>query len=310
MSLLNRVKVVTATTGTGTVTLGAAVAMYQTFAAANAVADRYYPYLILDGASAWEVGLGLYDGTHLTRPGPGVDTSFASSTGALLNLAGPTTVACVENGALLSGFSVGDMAGQMRPLADFTQINIGGTITLTETPGKAVLIKQSTPDAVLRCIGLRKAAPATPYRVAMFVQVNAPAQDFVGPLWGFSDGTQYDVMQRVATQYEHETWTNSTTRASATSLITLGRNSLANNQGFWIGARDDGTNVWLEESGDGVNFTTILKIVKSTGFLGASGYTNIFGGAFIYNGGSIGGSDFPCSVNYRAWDENGLTRAL
>lgn len=98
MSLTNRAKASTATTGTGTVTLGSAVVPYQTWATSGAVTGRFYDYLIEDGTS-WEIGLGLYNaGTGtLTRPGPGVDPNFESSSGALLNLSGSATVACVAN---------------------------------------------------------------------------------------------------------------------------------------------------------------------------------------------------------------------
>src|SRR5437868_1191778 len=95
--LLNRAKVQTATTGTGAVTLGAAVAPFRTWTAAGAVIGAWYPYLIEEGA-AWEIGVGLYNGTTLTRPGPGVDPFFDSSSGGtLLSLGGAATIACVAN---------------------------------------------------------------------------------------------------------------------------------------------------------------------------------------------------------------------
>ena len=94
--LLNRAKANTATTGTGSVTLGSAVTPYQAWSAAGATSGYWYDYLIED-ATAWEMGVGYYDGTTLTRPGPGTDPWFLSSTTALLNLSGSATIACVAN---------------------------------------------------------------------------------------------------------------------------------------------------------------------------------------------------------------------
>lgn len=92
--LLNRAKANTSTTGTGAATPGTAVVPFQTWAAAGATASFYYSYLIEDG-TAWECGTGLYNGTTITRPGPGSDPTFASSTGSLINLSGSATIACV-----------------------------------------------------------------------------------------------------------------------------------------------------------------------------------------------------------------------
>ena len=90
--LLDRVKVSTATTGTGTVTLGGATTPYRTWAAAAAISGVSYSYLIEDG-TAWELGWGIYSSTGptLTR------NLISSSTGSLLNLSGSATVACVAN---------------------------------------------------------------------------------------------------------------------------------------------------------------------------------------------------------------------
>lgn len=92
MFLLNRVKANTATTGTGTVTLGTAVLTFVSWATGGALDSRTYDYLIEDG-TAWELGSGVYSsgaGT-LTR------TLLASSTGSLLSLSGSATISCVAN---------------------------------------------------------------------------------------------------------------------------------------------------------------------------------------------------------------------
>lgn len=95
----DRARMSTATTGTGTVTLGAAVASsakgyYQSFSAAGVADGDVVQYLIQEG-SDWELGTGTYtaSGTTLSR------TLIASSTGSLIALAGGADVSIVPTAA-------------------------------------------------------------------------------------------------------------------------------------------------------------------------------------------------------------------
>jgi hypothetical protein len=101
----NRVLVSTATTGTGTVTLGAALAGYQTFAAGGIANADTVRYLILDGL-AWEIGIGMYtaSGTTLSR-----DTVEQSSlpANAKLTLSGGASVAVIASQADYSAMTKG-----------------------------------------------------------------------------------------------------------------------------------------------------------------------------------------------------------
>ena len=87
VTLADRVKVTTSSTGTGSVSLGSAQSGYQTFADAGISDGDTVRYTIEDG-SAWEIGTGTYThfNTIMSR------TLIDSSTGSLLNLSGSATV--------------------------------------------------------------------------------------------------------------------------------------------------------------------------------------------------------------------------
>lgn len=88
VKLVNRAKMTTTTTGTGTITLGVASTGYQTFTAAGVLDGDEIRYVIEDGAN-WEIGTGIFtaSGTTLTRV-----VSESSNAGAAINLSGNAEV--------------------------------------------------------------------------------------------------------------------------------------------------------------------------------------------------------------------------
>jgi hypothetical protein len=77
--LADRVRETTTSTGTGTITLGGAVAGFQSF---SVIGNNNTTYYTISGGTQWEVGIGTYYGGTLART-----TVISSSTGSKLDLA-------------------------------------------------------------------------------------------------------------------------------------------------------------------------------------------------------------------------------
>lgn len=109
-TFVNRAKMTTLTTGTGTITLGSASSGFQSFAAAGVADTNSVTYVIEDG-TAWEIGNGVYasSGTTMSR------TLVSSSTGSLLVLTGNAVVYVAVNAETMT--DIYTQLGLKAPLA-------------------------------------------------------------------------------------------------------------------------------------------------------------------------------------------------
>jgi hypothetical protein len=120
-ALADRVKFTTATTGTGTITVSAAVAGYVTPAGSGQLADADVVPIFIEGAAgAWEHSLATLGSTQTTL----TRVLRKSSTGSLLNLSGTSTV-FIDPGAA-------DLA--MKVVASYTVSSPAATIIFTDLP--------------------------------------------------------------------------------------------------------------------------------------------------------------------------------
>jgi hypothetical protein len=168
--LINRAMALCNASGTGAVTPGAGKAPYRTWAAAGAQVGYWYDYLIEQG-SDWEIGVGLYNGTTISRPGPGVDPWFESSTGSLLSVTASATIACVANRYTMSA-----PAPFMPPVSNqfAGSLNPGGVLTITDDPAVGCVINTGAYVGGDNLRGPYMAAPATPWTLIARIQFYMP----------------------------------------------------------------------------------------------------------------------------------------
>lgn len=146
--LVNRAYMSTATTGTGTITLGVADPRQQTFASAGVLNGDIVRYAIEDG-TAWEIGVGMYSsvGPSLTRT-----ATESSIGGGEINLSGNASV------------YVTVAAGDLQNAADMDQ-----GVATTDSPSFAGLSVDTNTlyvDAANNRVGVGTTSPPYAFSVA------------------------------------------------------------------------------------------------------------------------------------------------
>ena len=119
--LVNRAKMTTSTTGTGTITLGSALGGFQTFTGAGVTNGQTVQYCIEDAAN-FEIGTGVYttSGTTLTR-----SVTESSNSDNAISLSGTAIVFITAVAADLTS-SVAITGGNITGIVDLNVAD-GGT---------------------------------------------------------------------------------------------------------------------------------------------------------------------------------------
>jgi hypothetical protein len=167
--IANRVKMtVSGTPGTGTITLGSALAGFQSFAGAGVSNSDTVPYIIEDGA-AWEIGVGTYTATGTTMSR---SVTASSNSGNAINA---TSAAIVMISPLAADLQAGTAANNLvaldgsakLPAVDgsaLTNLNAGaatsGTLPVTRggtgvstSTGTGSVVLSNSPTLVTPALG-------------------------------------------------------------------------------------------------------------------------------------------------------------
>lgn len=152
-----------------------------------------------------------------------------------------------------------------------------GTSTVTDATVGVTMDVPPIGATVANVTGRYKAAPTVPYTIKALIGATRSANSNNAVGIGWYDGTNklhlitLTMFSGTAPTVEVTKWNNPTSYASADFISFFNGYS----QPIWLQLRDDGTNISFSFSMDGANFLPVFSTAKSSGFLGASGYSNV-----------------------------------
>jgi hypothetical protein len=151
-----------------------------------------------------------------------------------------------------------------------------GTSVLSE--GAAGLSISAPPSGSnSNIVGRFMPAPTPPYKIKALIAATRNSYNYSGVGIGWYDGSaklhllSYSIANGGTPFLEVTAWSGVTVYQF--SNFTSSFNGYA--QPRWLQLQDDGTNVSFAFSQDGANFLTLFSVAKSSGYLGASGYSQV-----------------------------------
>lgn len=153
-------------------------------------------------------------------------------------------------------------------------LNQGGATVADNAVGITITAPTSgtTPNLIARYM----VAPSTPYTITSLIAVTRNSNSANGIGIGWYDGTaKLHVLSFTLNTSYPVLQVNKWTSATAFSANDFASAINAFPQPLWLQIKDDGTNVSFSFSQDGTFFVTLFSVAKASGFLGATGYSNV-----------------------------------
>lgn len=277
-----RVRETTTTTGTGTLNLGGATAACRTFAAAIGTGNRTRYCLVSADGSNWEIGIGT-----VTAGSPDTLSRTAllsTNSNALISLAAGTHKVFCSGGPPARPLYSGTLTGDIPTSANTGLTNWGNQSSAVITDGENGLILSGATSGTT--ISIRyKAVPTPPYNIDVLLERFSLDTNINGAFFGWYDGTnkiealslfgQSNGMQIYVLDYA------TLTSGSGAANVRYTAASVFMNPQQWLRIRDDNAgNILLQvlPFGAAGPAITLYTVAKASGYLGGSGYSNVFFG--------------------------------
>jgi hypothetical protein len=152
-----------------------------------------------------------------------------------------------------------------------------GSATVTDS-AVGVCIDAPTSGTAVNTVGRYGAAPTPPYKITALVAATRASNNYNSVGIGWYDGTNklhvlsYTLNGGGAPYFVINKMSSPTVYVAPADYISA-TNAFA--QPIWLQIGDDGTTVSFSFSQDGTTFLPLFSVAKASGYLGASGYSNL-----------------------------------
>jgi hypothetical protein len=209
---------------------------------------------------------------------PQVQALTAGSNVAITNGAGSVSIAATN-----AASNTGLYRQVLSATPTIASTGLGGAVNLGtaivgDSPTGMFIDAPPSGTTVANLAGRYGTAPTPPYSIKVLIAATRSSNNYSAVGIGWYDGASKIHVMDIATasggaNFVEVTQWNSPTSFNATPYASP-VNAFA--QPIWMQIADDGTNVSFAFSQDGANFLPISTVAKASGFLGASGYSNVF----------------------------------